>query len=83
VGQARHERHRVRRHGPSRASPRVQQPSDRRVRHNGIEYLVEALDFVARGAVSPWVEVFPKQRVQAAYDKVVAGDVRFKAVVTY
>jgi D-arabinose 1-dehydrogenase-like Zn-dependent alcohol dehydrogenase len=51
--------------------------------HNGIEYLVEALDFVARGAVSPWIEVFPKERVQAAYDKVVAGDVRFKAVVTY
>jgi len=26
--------------------------------------------------------VFPKERVQAAYDTVVAGDVRFKAVVT-
>jgi D-arabinose 1-dehydrogenase-like Zn-dependent alcohol dehydrogenase len=51
--------------------------------HNGIEYLVEALDFVARGAVKPWIEVFPSERVQEAYDRVVAGDVRFKAVVTY
>ena len=51
--------------------------------HNGIEYLVEALDFVASGAVRPWVEVFPSERVQAAYDRVVSGDVRFKAVVTY
>ena len=51
--------------------------------HNGIEYLVEALDIVARGAVSPWIEVFPSERVQAAYEKVVAGEVRFKAVVTY
>jgi alcohol dehydrogenase/propanol-preferring alcohol dehydrogenase len=51
--------------------------------HNGIEYLVEALDFVARGAVKPWIEVFPSERVQEAYERVVAGDVRFKAVVTY
>lgn len=51
--------------------------------HNGIEYLVEALEFVARGEVKPMVEVFPKERVQEAYDKAVSGDVRFKAVVTY
>jgi alcohol dehydrogenase/propanol-preferring alcohol dehydrogenase len=51
--------------------------------HNGIEYLVEALDLVAHGAVKPWIEVFPSERVQEAYEKVVSGDVRFKAVVTY
>jgi D-arabinose 1-dehydrogenase-like Zn-dependent alcohol dehydrogenase len=51
--------------------------------HNTIEHLVEALDFVARGEVQPMIEVFPKERVADAYDKVVSGDVRFKAVVTY
>lgn len=51
--------------------------------HNGMEYLMEALGFVARGQVQPMVEVFPKERVQEAYDKVVSGDVRFRAVVTY
>ncbi|MDG4830162.1 alcohol dehydrogenase catalytic domain-containing protein [Solwaraspora sp. WMMD1047] len=51
--------------------------------HNGYEYLVEALDFVARGAVKPMIELFPKDRVAEAYDRVVNGDVRFKAVVTY
>ena len=29
------------------------------------------------------IEVFPKERVAEAYDSVVSGDVRFKAVVTY
>jgi alcohol dehydrogenase/propanol-preferring alcohol dehydrogenase len=51
--------------------------------HNGLEYLVEALDLVARGAVKPMVEVFPKERIAEAHDRVAAGDVRFKAVVTY
>jgi alcohol dehydrogenase/propanol-preferring alcohol dehydrogenase len=51
--------------------------------HNGMEYLVEALDFVARGAVKPMVEVYPKERVAEAYNRVVSGDVRFKAVVSY
>ena len=51
--------------------------------HNGLEYLVEALDFVARGEVSPMIELFPKERVAEAYEKAAAGDVRFKAVVTY
>jgi alcohol dehydrogenase/propanol-preferring alcohol dehydrogenase len=51
--------------------------------HNGPEYLMEALDLVARGEVQPMVEVFPKERVAEAYDRVVAGEVRFKAVVTY
>jgi D-arabinose 1-dehydrogenase-like Zn-dependent alcohol dehydrogenase len=51
--------------------------------HNGMEYLVEALDFVARGVVKPMVEVYPKERVAEAYNRVTSGDVRFKAVVTY
>lgn len=51
--------------------------------HNGPEYLVEALDFVARGLVKPMVEVYPKERVAEAYNRVASGDVRFKAVVTY
>jgi len=51
--------------------------------HNGIEYLVEALDFLARGEVKPMIEVFPKERIAEAYDKVVSGKIRFKAVVTF
>lgn len=51
--------------------------------HNGLEYLVEALDLVARGVVKPMVEVYPKERVAAAYERAASGAVRFKAVVTY
>ncbi len=51
--------------------------------HNGMEYLVEALGFVTRGEVQPMIELFPKERVAEAYDRVASGDVRFKAVVTY
>jgi len=42
-----------------------------------------ALDLVARGAVRPMIELFAKERVAETYEKVAAGDVRFKAVVTY
>jgi alcohol dehydrogenase/propanol-preferring alcohol dehydrogenase len=51
--------------------------------HNGLEYLTEALDLVARGAVTPMVEVFDAGQVADAVDKVEKGDVRFRAVVTY
>jgi len=51
--------------------------------HNGFEYLVEALDLVTRGDVTPMVELFPKERVDEAVRRATAGDVRFKAVVTY
>ncbi len=51
--------------------------------HNGLEYLAEALDFVARGEVIPMIEVFPKERVAEAYERVASGAMRFKAVVTY
>ncbi|HEY9473906.1 MAG TPA: alcohol dehydrogenase catalytic domain-containing protein [Mycobacteriales bacterium] len=51
--------------------------------HNGLNYLAEALDLVADGAVTPVTEVFPKERVAEAVDRVEKGDVRFRAVVTY
>jgi alcohol dehydrogenase/propanol-preferring alcohol dehydrogenase len=51
--------------------------------HNGMEYLVEALDFVARGAVRPMVDIFPKERVGEAYEAAGGGRARFKAVVTF
>lgn len=51
--------------------------------HNSLEYLAEALDLVAGGAVKPMIEVFPKERVAEAYERAASGAVRFKAVVTY
>lgn len=51
--------------------------------HNGMEYLAEALDIVARGLVKPMVEVFPMERANEAFQRVSSGDVRFKAVITY
>ncbi|MFD4192477.1 alcohol dehydrogenase catalytic domain-containing protein [Amycolatopsis thermoflava] len=51
--------------------------------HNTIEHLVEALDFVARGKVSTMIETFPKERAEEARAKAAAGEVRFKAVITY
>jgi D-arabinose 1-dehydrogenase-like Zn-dependent alcohol dehydrogenase len=51
--------------------------------HNGMEYLAEALDFVARGLVKPMVEVFPMERATEAFERVASGDVRFKAVIRY
>ena len=51
--------------------------------HNGPEFLAEALDIVARGDVTPMVEVFPKERVDEAYQRLLSGQLRFKAVVTY
>lgn len=51
--------------------------------HNGREYLVEALDFVARGAVKPMIDVYPKERVGEAYEAARTGKARFKSVVTF
>lgn len=51
--------------------------------HNGWEYLVGALDFVARGAVKPMIDVYPKERLGEAYETVRTGKARFKAVVTF
>lgn len=51
--------------------------------HNSVEYLTEALDMVASGAVRPMIEVFPKEHVADAYKRAASGEVRFKSVVTY
>jgi D-arabinose 1-dehydrogenase-like Zn-dependent alcohol dehydrogenase len=50
--------------------------------HNGLEYLVEALDLVARGEVTPITEVFAFADVDEAYRRAATGQARFKAVVT-
>lgn len=51
--------------------------------HNGVEYLVEALELVAAGAVKPMVDVYPKERVAEAYEAARSGAARFKSVVTF
>jgi dehydrogenase len=51
--------------------------------HNGPQYLREALDLVAAGKCVPSVEVFAKEQVREAIEKVAKGEVRFRAVVTY
>jgi dehydrogenase len=49
---------------------------------NKREYLYEALDIVAKGKVKVVTETFPLDDIQAAYEKVKQGKVRFRAVVT-
>ncbi len=49
---------------------------------NGPEYLYEALDFVAQGKVKTIVETYPLAEAQKAYQRVVDGKVRFRAVLT-
>jgi D-arabinose 1-dehydrogenase-like Zn-dependent alcohol dehydrogenase len=51
--------------------------------HNGPEFLAEALDIVASGAVRPMIEVFPKEKVGDAYQKLLDGQLRFRAVIQY
>ena len=48
---------------------------------NGIEYLYEALDLVAKGKVKVMTEIFPLEDISQAYDKVASGQVRFRAVI--
>jgi len=48
---------------------------------NGPEYLYEALDYVAKGKVKPFIETFPLSAIAQAYDKVANGTVRFRAVI--
>jgi D-arabinose 1-dehydrogenase-like Zn-dependent alcohol dehydrogenase len=50
---------------------------------NGIEYLYEALDFVAKGKVRVMTETetFPLEDIPQACDKVANGQVRFRAVI--
>lgn len=49
---------------------------------NGHEYLYEALDYVAKGKVKVMAETFPLDDIADAYENVVKGKVRFRAVVT-
>ncbi len=49
---------------------------------NGPEYLYEALDFVAQGKVKTMVETYPLAEAANAYDRVVRGKARFRAVLT-
>jgi alcohol dehydrogenase len=49
---------------------------------NGPEYLYEALDFVAIGKVKTIVETYPLAEAPKAYQRVVDGKARFRAVLT-
>jgi alcohol dehydrogenase len=49
---------------------------------NGPEYLYEALDFVAQGKVKTMVEAYPLAEAPKAYQRVVEGKARFRAVLT-
>ncbi len=49
---------------------------------NGPEYLYEALDFVAQGKVRTMVETYPLAEAAKAYQRVVDGKARFRAVLT-
>jgi alcohol dehydrogenase/propanol-preferring alcohol dehydrogenase len=51
--------------------------------HNGLPDLVEALDLVASGQVTPVTEVFDSAEIADVVEKVDKGEVRFRAVVTY
>ncbi len=49
---------------------------------NGPEYLYEALDFVAKGKVRTIVETYSLAEAPKAYQRVVDGQARFRAVLT-
>jgi dehydrogenase len=51
--------------------------------HNGLDELVEALDLVAAGKVTPVIELFDAENVADALDRAAKGEVRFRAVVRY
>jgi D-arabinose 1-dehydrogenase-like Zn-dependent alcohol dehydrogenase len=42
----------------------------------------ETLDFSALTGVRPRIETLPLEEAQAAYDKMMAGDARFRMVLT-
>jgi hypothetical protein len=70
---------------PSRRRRALTQRPTRRFRElaAGKQYLVEALELAGQGKVKTLTEVFPKEQIAEAYQKVADGDVRFRAVVTY
>jgi D-arabinose 1-dehydrogenase-like Zn-dependent alcohol dehydrogenase len=49
---------------------------------NGPEYLYEALDFVAKGKVKVIAETYMLDEAPKAYQRVVEGKARFRAVLT-
>ena len=49
---------------------------------NHPEYLYEALDFAAKGRVKVIAETYRLDDIGKAYDRVVSGQVRFRAVIT-
>ena len=49
---------------------------------NGPEYLYEALDYVAQGKVKSIIETYPLADAPKAYQRVVEGKTRFRAVLT-
>jgi alcohol dehydrogenase len=49
---------------------------------NHPEYLYEALDYAAKGRVKSVVETYRLDEIGKAYDRVVNGTVRFRAVIT-
>lgn len=49
---------------------------------NNVEYLYEALDYVAKGKVKVMTETFDLADIERAYEKVANGSVRFRAVIT-
>jgi D-arabinose 1-dehydrogenase-like Zn-dependent alcohol dehydrogenase len=51
--------------------------------HHGLRYLTEALELVARGVVTPIVEVFPLAQGPLARQRAERGEVRFRAVIQY
>lgn len=51
--------------------------------HNGLRYLAESLELAARTGIRPRTEIFAKEQVAEAVARTAAGDVRFRAVVTY
>ncbi|MGH9728571.1 MAG: hypothetical protein ACRD4V_08270 [Candidatus Acidiferrales bacterium] len=51
-------------------------------RQNAPEYFYEALDFVVQGKVKTIVETYPLAEVPKAYQRVVEGKARFRAVLT-
>jgi alcohol dehydrogenase len=72
------------------AKPLSISPADllmRRIRvlgsqQNGREYLYEALDYAARGKVKVMAETYKLNEIDRAYERVVNGEVRFRAVIT-
>jgi dehydrogenase len=48
---------------------------------DNLDYLYEALDYVAKGKVKVMTKSFPLENITEAYDKVANGQVRFRAVI--